>query len=168
MTFRRVLPAFAVVAITFGAAACGSDQPASSDSLPPAVTTPSSSIGTADTIPPAETVEIVGVYEGAEFYPACGNETLDHQGVTWYTLVNAADGLVDPAFRERADVALSADREPSPVMGRQGLVRVVSPGPGDDVGTLVVWADGVARWVSDSGDLDVWLIDEELTYNWVC
>jgi hypothetical protein len=32
----------------------------------------------------------------------------------------------------------------------------------------VVWADGVARWTSDSGNLDVWLVDEPITYNWVC
>ena len=43
-----------------------------------------------------------------------------------------------------------------------------SPGPGDDIGTLVVWADGVARWASDSGKLDVWMIDDEITYPWVC
>jgi hypothetical protein len=49
-----------------------------------------------------------------------------------------------------------------------GVARVAPPGPGDDIGTLVVWAVGVARWVSDSGVLDVWLIDDEVTYNWVC
>ncbi len=52
--------------------------------------------------------------------------------------------------------------------GRQGLVRVVEPGPGDAFGTLVVWADGVAQWLSDSRDLDVWMIDDEIIYNWVC
>jgi hypothetical protein len=63
----------------------------------------------------------------------------------------------------------SVDREPSPVGVPTGFApRVAEPGPGDDVGTLVVWADGVARWVSDSGNLDVWLIAEELTYDWVC
>jgi hypothetical protein len=46
--------------------------------------------------------------------------------------------------------------------------RVVAPGPGDDVGTLVIYQNGLAYWVSDSGDLDTWLTDTELTYNWVC
>ena len=48
----------------------------------------------------------------------------------------------------------------------QGSLAVA--GPDDDVGTLVVWADGVARWVADSGDLDVWMIDDEVPYYWVC
>ena len=113
-------------------------------------------------------VAIVGVYEAVEFYPACGNETLEHFGVTWYPIANVGFGPTDPTFQEQVDGVLAQEREPSPVSGVRGLVHVVAPGPGDDSGTLVVWADGVARWVSDSGELDVWMIDEELTYNWVC
>jgi hypothetical protein len=41
-------------------------------------------------------------------------------------------------------------------------MRVVDPGPGDDIGTLTVWADGVARWESDSGNLATWLVDDEI------
>jgi hypothetical protein len=136
--------------------------------LPPAVTPSATASPSSSALLGTAPVEIVDVVDAVGFYPACGNETLDHQGTTWFTLANAAYGSVDPSFEQRADVVLSIDREASPVMGRQGLVRVVEPGPGDDIGTLVVWADGVARWVSDSGDLDVWLIDDELTYNWVC
>lgn len=42
------------------------------------------------------------------------------------------------------------------------------PGPGDDIGTLVVRVDGVARWVSDNKQLDVWMIDDEISYTWDC
>lgn len=62
----------------------------------------------------------------------------------------------------------AVEREDSPVAGVHGLARVPSPAPGDDIGTLVVWADGVARWVSKSRDLDVWMIDDEIVYTWVC
>jgi len=31
-----------------------------------------------------------------------------------------------------------------------------------------MWADGVARWVSDSGKIDVWMVDDEITYMWAC
>ena len=169
MRSHRVPVILATIAVTLGAAACGSDESVSSGSLPPATTaTPTSSGPSPDTTTVAIPVEIVDVFEAVTFYPACGNEMLDHQGIRWYTLANAVYGTLDPTHQDRADEVLAVEREPSPVMGRQGLMRVVEPGPGDDVGTLVVWADGVARWVSDSGDLDVWLTDDEITYNWVC
>jgi hypothetical protein len=48
-----------------------------------------------------------------------------------------------------------------------GHMRVAPPGPGDDVGTMIVYTDGMARFESDSGNV-IWLTDEEQTYNWVC
>ena len=33
---------------------------------------------------------------------------------------------------------------------------------------MAVWADGVARWVSDRGELDVWMVDDEIEYSWIC
>ena len=113
-------------------------------------------------------VEVAGVYEGVEFYPACGNETLRHQGVTWYPVVQVGFDPMDPALQRRVDEVLAVDREDSPVVGVHGFARIPSPGPGDEIGTLVVWADDVARWVSDSRDLDVWMIDDEIRYSWVC
>jgi hypothetical protein len=128
----------------------------------PATTEP----GTAPTesVPPVEptAVTLAGIYDGISFYPACGNETLEHEGVTWYQ-VNERD------FPEQYGAAVAVEREqPLDEGGVRGFARVVAPGPGDDVGTLLVWADGVARFTSDSGDLTAWLIDDELTYNWVC
>lgn len=111
-------------------------------------------------------VPIVAVHEGVAFYPACGNETLTFDGATWYQL-NSYDGY-DEEYAAVYQAFADADREPSPVVGPRGFARVVAPGPGDDIGTLVIWADGVARWVSDSGDLDTWMVDDEITYDWDC
>lgn len=135
---------------------------ASPDSAAPS----SEPVETSTTLP--DPVPIVGVYDAVGFYPACGNEVLSHLGRRWYPIVH--DGL-DPADRDlqdEVDAALAVDREEPPVAVMQGLTRVAPPGLGDDTGTLVVWADGVARWASDSGDLDVWMIDDVITYNWVC
>jgi hypothetical protein len=107
----------------------------------------------------AASVEVTAVYEGIEFYPGCGNETLRWEGTTWYQ-VQQSD------FPEEYAAVVGVDRVmPESV---QGFAKVVPPGPGDDVGTLTVWADGVARFVSDSGDLSTWMVDDELTYDWVC
>ena len=112
--------------------------------------------------PADEPVPVVAVYDEVSFYPACGNEELVHDGVHWYQ-VQESDFPVE--YAAIFDVARAEPAEPA---GFRSAARVVAPGPGDDVGTLVVWADGVARFVSDSGDLTAWLIDDELTYQWVC
>lgn len=135
---------------------------------PPAASGPSSSVSSVSLVPEPDPVPIAGVYEAIDFYPACGNETLDHRGVTWFPVVAAGGEPLVPALQPRVDKILAVDREMSPVTGVHGIVRVVEPGPGDDIGTLVVWEDGVARWVSDSRDLDVWMIDDEIRYMWVC
>ena len=148
--------------------ACGSEA---TDSSPrassPAVTTPVSSNASTVTTEP-DSVPVVGVYDGVVAYPACGNEPFEHDGVVWYPLFDEGFEPPDDALVERAEEVRAAARDAAPVPSTHGLVRVVAPGPGDDVGTLVIWSDGVARWTSDSGDLDVWLVDDQLTYNWVC
>ena len=152
-----------VVSCSISFAGCGTDDPAPAASVSGA--TVASVSGTTVAATP---VEIVGVYEAIEFYPACGNETLAHQGVTWYVLVHSGTDPMDPNLQDRIDEVLRVEREDSPVSGPQGFARVPTPGPGDDVGTLVVWADGVARWVSDSRGLDVWMIDDSIRYIWEC
>ncbi len=161
--------------LTVVVAGCTSDdqgpaatQPRATDGVALTTTPPSSSLASESRAPATQPVEIVGVYEAIGFYPACGNETLDHEGVTWYPLAHAGFDPMDPALQDRADEVLAVEREDSPVAGVHGFARVPSPGPSDDIGTLVVWADGVARWVSKSRDLDVWLIDDEIVYTWVC
>jgi hypothetical protein len=154
---------------------CGPDdpQPAAAPSGETLVatqpTTPTSSPEAPATGTPSTTsVDIAGVYESIEFYPACGNETLQHDGVTWYPIVHTGYDPMDADLQARIDEVFAVNREDSPVAGAHGFARVVAPGPGDDIGTLVVWSDGVARWVSDSRELDVWMVDDEITYTWVC
>ncbi len=155
--------------------ACGPDDPQPAAAPPGETlvaaqpTTPTSSQGTPATGTTSSTpVDIAGVYESIEFYPACGNEPLQHEGVTWYPIVHTGFDPIDAALRARIDEVFAVNREDSPVVGAHGFARVVAPGPGDDIGTLVVWSDGVARWVSDSRELDVWMIDDEIIYTWVC
>jgi hypothetical protein len=171
---RSVAAGF-VLACSIGFSACGSDDqaPATTQHVEtgpatPPTTPPASSPPSELTTPAPTPVKIVGVYEAIEFYPACGTETLDHQDVTWYPLVHSGLDPTDPELQGRIDEVFAVEREDSPVVGLRGFVRVPAPGPADAIGTLVVWADGVARWVSDSRDLDVWMIDEEIVYTWVC
>ena len=163
--------ALTLIALVLVVVACGDD-----DQAPAATDAPASSSLQPTTVPPTSVpttttppvVAIVSVEDGVPFYPACGNETLDHDGVTWFPVAHVGFSPYDEELTARLEEIGAVPREPSPVQGVNGLARVVAPGPGDDVGTLVVWADGVARWVSDSGTLDVWMVDDELTYNWVC
>jgi len=112
-------------------------------------------------------VPITDVVEGVAFYPACGNEQLDALGTTWYPYQGFG-------LDEIAGELLAADREPSPLAKSPvGFARVAEPGPGDDIGTLVVWADGLGEFVSDSGDLSAILVDGRLLDEvpnemWVC
>lgn len=131
-------------------------------------TTPMVSETSPTTTESPDPVPILDVYDDVEFYPACGNETLNHSGQMWYPIARVGFDPMDASLQETVDAVLGVEREESPVARMQGLVRVSPPEPGDDVGTMVVWADGVARWVSDNGDLDVWMIDREITYTWDC
>ncbi len=110
---------------------------------------------------------IVEVFEGVEFYPACGNEQLEHDGVVWYQ-------VQQNEYPEIYDRAVNGYRENIPEgVGPRGFAqgfapRVVAPGPGDDIGTLVIWSDDVAYFLSDSGSLTAWLVREQLSYPWEC
>ncbi|WP_061963097.1 hypothetical protein [Demequina aurantiaca] len=101
------------------------------------------------------------VVEGVEYYPACGNETLTFDGVTWYQF--------DPEDEEDfpTPVAFAAVDMPGLGMSRS-TKAVVAPGPGDDTGTLVVYDGGYAYFRSDSGDLTTWLTTDKIEYNFVC
>ena len=117
-------------------------------------------VGEAD-IPGITIMTIAEAIEGVEYYPACGNEVLDLDGVLWYPI----DETLAP---ELWAAATTIDREPYDAATVNGFARVAEPGPGDDVGTVVVYVDGIARFVSDSGNLDRWLTSEEQTYPWEC
>jgi hypothetical protein len=102
-------------------------------------------------------IEIVAVHPDVEYYGACGNETVDVDGTTYYPLLDDELDALDESLYPLEQV------DP----GQSGLTRVVAPGPGDDVGTMIVYRDGIARFESQSGRV-LWLTDQERTYNWVC
>jgi hypothetical protein len=139
------------------ATGCGSDEVDPAASVPPTAPTVPVASTVPDTEPPAAGVEIVTIVTDVDYYGACGNETVVVEGTTWY-----------PLLQDELE-ALDEGRYPLEVAdpGQSGLMRVVPPGPGDDVGTLIVYTDGIARFQSESGRI-VWLTNEERTYNWVC
>lgn len=107
-------------------------------------------------------------YNGVSYYPACGNEVLNHAetGTTWYPFSTDESEAWEPPWPQG---------EPSAggMGGGQARVQmpvpaVAAPGPGDDYGTLTIFEGGIAYWASSSGDLDTWLTMVPMTYNWVC
>lgn len=116
----------------------------------------------------------IATYDGVRFYPACGNETLAHEGKVWFQFRPAnpedfpmAGAVADDATTSARALAGSGTASgPGTVSASVGMV--IAPGPGDDVGTLTVYERGFAYWVSDSGDLDAWLTNTKIEYNWAC
>ena len=109
--------------------------------------------------------DLVDTVADVRFYPACGNEPLTVDGVTWYPFVPA--NLAE--FPEVTAIAVpSGEGGMGGGTMRASLPAVAAPGPGDDSGTLTVYEGGLAFWVSDSGALETWLTDQELEYSWDC
>ena len=147
-TFKNEI--IVVVAILAGTVGCGSNSSVTStDSLPSPVTT---------TAP--NSIEIAYVYEDFEYYGACGNETVPVGEQTFFPLLPDDRSEIDPAL-------YPLPPSDSGISGFAAAPRVVSPGPGDDIGTMVVYSDGIARFESESGRI-IWLTDQEQTYGWVC
>ena len=121
--------------------------------------------------------DVIAVTEGVEYYPACSNETLAFDGLVYYpfTPSNAEDFPYEAGFfAPTVDTDATVDALGGASIGGGfggGLTRsapfVVAPGPGDDVGTMIVYRDGIARFESQSGRV-LWLTDQERTYDWVC
>ena len=136
--------------------------------------------GPVETASPVE-LSVVQVVEDVRFYPACGNEVVEVDGVIWYPLLpEERDGLdrthVPDASAAGLPAALAdllpAARPAAPAVVSTAvpaaLLAIPAPGPGDDVGTLWIFSDGLAFWEADSGTLRAWLTQEERTYDWVC
>jgi hypothetical protein len=110
----------------------------------------------------ANEVPIVAVYDDVDYYIACADVPLEIDGVTWYPVTDWGDGEMASLLEQ----IVSVDRE-RPARPIGFAPRVAPPGPGDDIGTVFVYADGFAWFESDSGQ-SIWLTQEEQTYNWVC
>lgn len=107
-------------------------------------------------------VMIVAVYDDVEYYIACADVPLEVDGVLWYPVPEWGNDQTKAAYDEITGVERQRPARPA------GFApRVPAPGPGDDTGTLYVYADGVAWFESDSG-LSIWLTQDEITYTWVC
>lgn len=182
------LSILALAALVVVASACGSDSAVRStgsestdvvvtttprESTPDIVVTtgsePTVTVGppeTESTVDPVgtrapETPELIGLIAtivDIQYYGACGNETFELDGETWYPLHFEEQQAIDPTDYEVAE----SITEPS------GLVRVPPPGSGDDVGTLFVFEDGLGRFVSDSSAIDLWMTTEEQVYEFEC
>ena len=145
-------------------AACGDagDDPgtgvsAPNSSLEPSVTTSEP----ATTEPRSELPEVAAVYERVEYYGACGNETVTVEGVTYYPILNEDLEQVELDRYPLVGAVLG-------IVGSLGVApQVAPPGPGDDIGDMIVYTDGTARFESDSGWV-IWLTDQEQTYTWEC
>ena len=101
--------------------------------------------------------------ENVGFYPGCGDGPLKQGSLTWYPI--SRENWATP----HTDVSGAA----ASVTGGRGVAATLPmvsapPGPGDDVGTLYVYRDGIAYWRSDSGDLDRWFTLVPQVYYGVC
>jgi len=108
------------------------------------------------------------VVPGVTFYPACGNEVLVIDGVSWYQYdPSNIDDFPDPQQSIQTWIG-SGGGVGMPATALTVVPRVVPPSPGDDVGILVVYGGNIAYWQSDSDVLATWLTAHPITYNWVC
>jgi len=136
-----------------GLSACGSDgEGASRYSSAPG-----------STLPEPSGPQVVTVLDDVDYYGACGNEILKTDEGTFYPL--SADEVEALDIDAYAMDAATGDTEPAGLVAAPRMVA--PPGPGDDVGTLVIYGDGIARFESDSGDVR-WLTDEPREYTFVC
>lgn len=107
-----------------------------------------------------ENTEAIETMQSVEYYYACGNEVLElPDGRHFYPFIEQD--------RVDEDAYLGAASASPRILMAAAVLAVPAPGPGDDVGTLTIYEDGTARFVSDSGT-EAWLTDEEQTYNWEC
>lgn len=112
--------------------------------------------------PSAGSTAVAETIAGVDYYYACGNEVLElPDGRRFYPFVDQdqvdKDAYLSAPWGQSASVRLATAT----------LVAVPMPEPGEDIGTLTIFEDGTARFVSETG-IEAWLTDEEQTYNWEC
>lgn len=112
--------------------------------------------------PSAGSTEVAETIAEVDYYYACGNEVLElPDGRRFYPFVD--QDHVD----ENAYLSAPLPQSASARLATVTLIAVPMPEPGEDTGTLTIFEDGTARFVSETG-IEAWLTDEEQTYNWVC
>jgi len=141
-------------------AACGDADDA------PGATGPPDTDPVVTIVGPTSEIAIAEVFERVEYYGACGNETVTVDGVTYYPVHNETypgntEGFPIPDFDRYPVIGTMVG-----LLGAFVAPQVAPPGPGDDIGDMIVYVDGTARFESDSGWV-IWLTDQEQTYGWV-
>jgi hypothetical protein len=123
------------------------------------------------------TTQLTNVFDGVKYYGVCGNEVLQFKGYALYPLLPAQAialpvanyVLPGPPPTTSATSSSTSTSMTATTISKHSLLRpmVPAPGPGDDVGRLALYADGVARFESQRGRV-VWLTTAQQSYDWKC
>jgi hypothetical protein len=103
---------------------------------------------------------IVAIHEDVNWYPPCATYPIELGGKQFYPLPMGAPEVDESVYPLKVVAA---------TFGGLGfsVPRVAPPGPGDDVGTVIEYSDGMARFESESGNV-AWLTLEVQEYGYVC
>lgn len=159
---RRGLATVAVAAAgAWALVGCGSED-VPDTSAPPTATPSAAELSVLETL-------------RVDYYGACGNETLLVDEVTYYPVARGEIEQLDLSGHRAllaedgdAESTVGADRAVGGTATVQAAIRLIPPpGPGDDVGTMTRFSDGMAYVVSDSGT-EYWLSTEIRNLDWEC
>jgi hypothetical protein len=111
---------------------------------------------------------VVAIYYDVHWYPPCATSPIKLGGQLFYPWPMGAPPIDESKYPVPETLA-SLPEGASGGAGRldASLRRVVPPGPGDDVGTVVEYSDGMARFESRNGNV-AWLTLEPQEYGYVC
>ncbi len=157
MKTRQICIALGIVA-TLGLSACASSEAASSPNGTPGASSPN---GTPDG------PTIVAIYEDVNWYPPCATYPIEIGGEEFYPLPMDAPPVDETKYPITIDPVLNSLSEDGAAAMGVLVFGVLPPGPGDDIGTVIVYSDGMARFESESG-IVAWLIREDQEYGYVC
>ncbi len=111
----------------------------------------------------------ISTHANVTYYPACGNEVLTFEGRTWFQFKPMHPDAMPSDPLSTAPLPTTDPADAVQTAAYAGPVgAVVAPGPGDDVGTLVIYENDLAYWEADSGSLSRWLTNHQIEYGWVC